>query len=224
MAPPAPEWPRRTDARRVRRVGDDAARTGTAERRGTSMIENQKRAWVRSLRTIRLFFSSEVRWKAIAWFAAPPVLAPVAQRPERRQQLRRPRLHDGHLRPQDGADSSPMPSSTSGVFARLDDHGGLLPILGGAAPPALARLADPPADRPLHVARPVLPTQGPRRGRQPRRADHRGRQVVHPDDALVLPDVAQRRDHVAGVPGRALVDHARCWCWSPWSTRRSARR
>ena len=34
------------------------------------MLENQKRAWVRSLRTIRLFFSSETRWKAITWFAA----------------------------------------------------------------------------------------------------------------------------------------------------------
>ncbi len=34
------------------------------------MLEYQKRAWVRSLRTIRLFFSSETRWKAITWFAA----------------------------------------------------------------------------------------------------------------------------------------------------------
>ncbi len=33
------------------------------------MIENQRRAWSRSLETIRLFFSSEVRWIAIGWFA-----------------------------------------------------------------------------------------------------------------------------------------------------------
>jgi putative ATP-binding cassette transporter len=33
------------------------------------MIENQRRVWSRSLETIRLFFSSEVRWVAIGWFA-----------------------------------------------------------------------------------------------------------------------------------------------------------
>ncbi len=33
------------------------------------MIGNQNRAWVRSVQTIRLFFSSEARWRAISWFA-----------------------------------------------------------------------------------------------------------------------------------------------------------
>jgi putative ATP-binding cassette transporter len=33
------------------------------------MIGNQNRAWVRSLRTIQLFFTSQVRWTAIGWFA-----------------------------------------------------------------------------------------------------------------------------------------------------------
>ncbi len=33
------------------------------------MIENQRRVWVRTVRTIQLFFSSEVRRQAIAWFA-----------------------------------------------------------------------------------------------------------------------------------------------------------
>jgi putative ATP-binding cassette transporter len=33
------------------------------------MIGNHKRAWDRSLQTIRLFFSSEARWPAITWFA-----------------------------------------------------------------------------------------------------------------------------------------------------------
>jgi vitamin B12/bleomycin/antimicrobial peptide transport system ATP-binding/permease protein len=33
------------------------------------MIGTQNRAWTRSVRTIRLFFSSERRWQAIAWFA-----------------------------------------------------------------------------------------------------------------------------------------------------------
>jgi vitamin B12/bleomycin/antimicrobial peptide transport system ATP-binding/permease protein len=33
------------------------------------MIANQQRAWVRSLQTIRLFFSSEARLPAIGWFA-----------------------------------------------------------------------------------------------------------------------------------------------------------
>ena len=46
-----------------------------------------------------------------------PDLAPVAQRPERRQQLRRPRLHDGHLRATDGADSSATAIIYAGVFA-----------------------------------------------------------------------------------------------------------
>ncbi|MHB1558811.1 MAG: ABC transporter ATP-binding protein/permease [Isosphaeraceae bacterium] len=34
------------------------------------MIGTENRAWTRSLRTIQLFFSSELRWKAIAWFAS----------------------------------------------------------------------------------------------------------------------------------------------------------
>jgi vitamin B12/bleomycin/antimicrobial peptide transport system ATP-binding/permease protein len=34
------------------------------------MIRNERQAWSRSLQTIRLFFSSEVRWTAIGWFAA----------------------------------------------------------------------------------------------------------------------------------------------------------
>ncbi len=33
------------------------------------MNGKQNRAWTRSLQTIRLFFSSEVRWQAITWFA-----------------------------------------------------------------------------------------------------------------------------------------------------------
>jgi putative ATP-binding cassette transporter len=33
------------------------------------MIQNQHRAWVRSVKTLRLFFSSEARWSAITWFA-----------------------------------------------------------------------------------------------------------------------------------------------------------
>jgi putative ATP-binding cassette transporter len=33
------------------------------------MIQIQHRAWDRSLKTIRLFFSSEARWSAITWFA-----------------------------------------------------------------------------------------------------------------------------------------------------------
>ncbi len=34
------------------------------------MIGTQNRAWTRSLRTIQLFFSSGLRWSAIAWFAS----------------------------------------------------------------------------------------------------------------------------------------------------------
>ena len=117
----------------------DSTCTSAAERQGASMIGNQRRAWVRSLQTIRLFFSSEVRWKAIAWFALLLDLAPVAQRPERRQQLRRPRLHDGHLRPATGAGSSRYAVIYVGRLRRLDDHVGLLSLLGGAAPAALAR-------------------------------------------------------------------------------------
>jgi vitamin B12/bleomycin/antimicrobial peptide transport system ATP-binding/permease protein len=33
------------------------------------MIKNERQVWSRSLETIRLFFSSEVRWTAIGWFA-----------------------------------------------------------------------------------------------------------------------------------------------------------
>ncbi len=33
------------------------------------MIKNERQVWSRSLQTIRLFFSSEVRWIAIGWFA-----------------------------------------------------------------------------------------------------------------------------------------------------------
>ncbi len=34
------------------------------------MIKNERQAWSRSLQTIRLFFTSEVRWVAIGWFTA----------------------------------------------------------------------------------------------------------------------------------------------------------
>ncbi|MGP0063999.1 MAG: ABC transporter ATP-binding protein/permease [Isosphaeraceae bacterium] len=34
------------------------------------MIQNERQVWSRSLQTIRMFFSSEVRWTAIGWFAA----------------------------------------------------------------------------------------------------------------------------------------------------------
>src|SRR5438477_9281297 len=33
------------------------------------MIGNQRRAWDRSLQTLRLFFTSQARWSAIGWFA-----------------------------------------------------------------------------------------------------------------------------------------------------------
>src|SRR5689334_8305808 len=45
------------------------SRADAGERRGASMIQNQHRAWDRSVKTIRLFFSSEARWSAITWFA-----------------------------------------------------------------------------------------------------------------------------------------------------------
>src|SRR5262249_4775393 len=60
-----------------------------------------------------------------------------AQRTERGQQLRRPRLHDGHLR----APAEPVRvlcRALPGSLRRLDGHDGLQPLLGGTASAALA--------------------------------------------------------------------------------------
>ena len=61
------------------------------------MIQSPGHAVARYLKTIRLFFSSEARSQAIGWFALLLCLLLTVNALQRREQLRRPRLHDGHL-------------------------------------------------------------------------------------------------------------------------------
>ena len=63
-------------------------------------------------------------------------------------------------------------------------------------------------DQRLSLGPHLLSAQGSGGDRQPRPADHRRREGVHPDDALLLHPVAQFHDHFAGIPRRPLVDHA----------------
>ncbi len=127
------------------------------------------------------------------------------QRHERREQLRRPRLHDGDRRAQ--------PRRLRAIRLRLCPrvrrqygHCRRLPVRRRASRPPVAQVADAAADHDVSGAAHLLPPGRRRPDRQCRPADHRRRARVHHDDAVVRADDAQRHVHGAGVLGRLVDD------------------
>ena len=130
---------------------------------------------------------------------------PRHQRPERGEQLRRARLHDGAREPR----SQPLPPGGAALrrgVRRFDGGGGPGELHAGAPRPALAQLAHPTAGRHLSH-RPLLrPPAGAGRPAESRPAHLRGHPDVRHHDPVREPDAAERLDHRRRVLGRPLDD------------------
>ena len=124
---------------------------------------------------------------------------------QRREQLRRPGLHDGHRAAEHvgiRGQGPPVPRRLRG----FDDRRGDLPLHGGAPRPAVAPLAHAFPRGALPRPRHLLPAARASRPRQPGPAYCRRRSDVHDHDALAAADLAERDVHDRGVLRRAVVD------------------
>ena len=164
-----------------------------------------RETWKHFVRAIRNFLTSEVRARAIFLCGALLLIFLAINAPERGEQLRRARLHDGAREPR----SQPLPPGGAALrrgVRRFDGGGGPGELHAGAPRPALAQLAHPTAGRHLSH-RPLLrPPAGAGRPAQSRPAHLRGHPDVRHHDPVREPDAAERLDHRRGVLGRPLDD------------------
>ena len=141
----------------------------------------------------------------------PPRPAGGHQRPERHQQLRRPRLHDGAGA---AADADLHPAGLSlprRVLALHADHrhsalhrGDAGPDVAGVAVP----VGRPPLPPTSGLPSPERPAHRQRGGGQSGPADLRRRPRVHDHDALAADPVPERQLHHPGVFGGHVVDQS----------------